>query len=68
MRRFDKIRQDDIRFDKIIYDEISYYNEEVAILASVESLQMSGGSRMRSHMKEREMRMDGGITLKSRRV
>ena len=44
------------------------YNEEAARLASGESLQMSRGSCMRSHMKEREMSMDGGITLKSRRV
>ena len=30
-----------------------------------ERLQMRGGSRMRSYMEEREMSMDGQITLKS---
>ena len=43
-------------------------DEEGAILASGESLQMRRGSCMRSHMKEGEMRMDEGITLRSRRV
>ena len=43
-------------------------DEEGASLASGESLQMRRGSCMRSHMKEGEMRMDGGITLRSRRV
>ena len=43
-------------------------DEEGASLASGESLQMRRGSCMRSHMKEGEMRMDEGITLRSRRV
>ena len=51
-----------------VYGRTVRYNEEAARLASGESLQMSRGSCMRSHMKEREMSMDGGITLKSRRV
>ena len=50
----------------LIYEVNEY--EEGAILASGESLQMRRGSCMRSHMKEGEMRMDEGITLKSRRV
>ena len=58
------------------------YEDEAEILGSGEGLQMSRGSCMRSHMvwfgmvwygkrshmKEREMSMDAGITLKSRRV
>ena len=63
------------------------YEDEAEILGSGESLQMSRGSCMRSHMvwfgmvwhgmvwygkrshmKEREMSMCVGITLKSRRV
>ena len=41
------------------------WEDEFALHTSGERLQMRGGSRMRSYMEEREMSMDGQITLKS---